>query len=42
MRSRGPLKDLCFSKLGGIPGFTTVLHTYSRGPDPLSYCRLLP
>jgi hypothetical protein len=26
----GALKDLCFSKLGGIPGFTTVLHTWGR------------
>ena len=26
----GALKDLCFTKLGGIPGFTTVLHTWGR------------
>lgn len=26
----GALKDLCLTKLGGIPGFTTVLHTWGR------------
>jgi hypothetical protein len=26
----GTLKDLCRSKLGGEPGFTTVLHTWGR------------
>lgn len=26
----GALKDLCRSKLGGLPGFTTVLHTWGR------------
>ena len=26
----GALKDLCRSKLGGTPGFTTVLHTWGR------------
>ena len=26
----GALKDLCRTKLGGIPGFTTVLHTWGR------------
>jgi hypothetical protein len=26
----GALKDLCHSKLGGIPGFTAVLHTWGR------------
>ena len=26
----GALKDLCFTRLGGIPGFTTVLHTWGR------------
>jgi hypothetical protein len=26
----GALKDLCVSKLGGVPGFTTVLHTWGR------------
>lgn len=26
----GALKDLCISKLGGLPGFTAVLHTWGR------------
>jgi hypothetical protein len=26
----GALKDLCFSKLGGLAGFTAVLHTWGR------------
>ncbi len=28
--SAGALKDLCATKLGGVPGFTTVLHTWGR------------
>lgn len=26
----GALKDLCLSKLGGLPGFTAILHTWGR------------
>jgi hypothetical protein len=26
----GAIKDICLTKLGGIPGFTTVLHTWGR------------
>lgn len=28
--SAGALKDLCFSKIGGLSGFTAVLHTWGR------------